>query len=221
MSDYWIRQWVNDTLKLYPNAESKSASLTYSMTYMALMLAFGVFNWLRGFNFFYWTRNAANNLFKKYVDRTFGAPLAFFLNNPVGDLINVYSKDQDIVDENLPEALHYTGIYGLILLATIITVSIVIPLFSAFGGALIIISFGALLVYLPCATQLKFLTADSNGAVTGLVSEALEGLDVIQAYQKREYFIAESEKRVNLYHRYFFNSGQSQHLSLDAPLSHS
>jgi len=123
-----------------------------------------------GFNFFVWTRKAANRLFEKYVNRTFGAPLAFFLNNPVGDLINVYAKDQDVVDENMPEALHYTGIYGLILLATIITVSIVIPLFSVFGCSLILISFGPLGVPRPCATQLKFLTADSNGAVTGLVS---------------------------------------------------
>jgi ATP-binding cassette, subfamily C (CFTR/MRP), member 1 len=61
-------------------------------------------------------------------------------------------------------------------------------------------------VYLPAATQLKFLTAETNGALTGLVSEALEGLDVIQAYKKQNYFIHESESRLNLYHRFFFNS---------------
>eukprot|EP00245_Coleochaete_scutata_P017297 TRINITY_DN842_c0_g1_i1.p1 TRINITY_DN842_c0_g1~~TRINITY_DN842_c0_g1_i1.p1 ORF type:complete len:786 (-),score=182.86 TRINITY_DN842_c0_g1_i1:544-2901(-) len=206
MTDFWIRQWVDDTLKLYPNRESKSASKAYAFGYMGLMIAFGAFNWFRGFVYFTWTAKAANQFFKKYVDRTFGAPLAFFLNNPVGDLINVYSKDQDIVDENLPEALHFTGIYGLILLATVVTVSTVIPLFSVFGGILLVVSGFALSRYLPPATQLKFLTADGNGALTGLISEALEGLDVIQAYHKQEYFVHESENRLNTYHRALFNS---------------
>jgi len=206
LSDWWVRQWVNDTLGLYPLAESRSASLAYSLGYMAFMLVFGFINWIRGINFFFWTREASNSLFKKYVSRTFGAPLAFFLNNPVGDLINVYSKDHNVIDESMPEALHFTGIYGLVLLSTVITVSSVIPLFSVLAGLLIIVSGFALYVYLPPATKLKYLTADNGGALTGLVSEALEGLDVIQAYNKQAYFIVESEKRVNRYHRAFFNS---------------
>jgi ATP-binding cassette, subfamily C (CFTR/MRP), member 1 len=219
MSDYWIRQWVNDTLKLYKNrfenvgGEVKKfpihgarGSQVYALTYMALMLAFATFNWLRGYYFFSWTNAAANRFFKKYVARTFDAPLAFFFNNPVGDLINVYSKDQDIVDENLPEALHFTGIYGLILLATVVTVSTVIKLFSIFGGILLLVSGLALLQYLPAATQLKWLTADSSSELTTLVSEALEGLDVLQAYHKQPYFIQEAEKRLNTYHRHYFNS---------------
>lgn len=43
---------------------------------------------------------------------------------PVGDLLVSFTKDQDTIDEALPDALYYAGIYALILLATTITVSV-------------------------------------------------------------------------------------------------
>jgi hypothetical protein len=52
------------------------------------------------------------------------APLGFFLQNPVGEILVAFTKEQDIMDENLVDTLHYLGIYGLIMCATIITVSV-------------------------------------------------------------------------------------------------
>jgi hypothetical protein len=91
------------------------------------------------------------------------APLGFFLQNPVGDMLVAFTKDQDILDENLMDCLHYLGIYGLIMLSTIITVSVTIPHFAAFGGALFIVTIIMLRYYLPAATQLKKQKADTAG----------------------------------------------------------
>ena len=41
----------------------------------------------------------------------------------MGDLLVSFTKDQDAMDDALPDALYYAGIYSLILLATTITVS--------------------------------------------------------------------------------------------------
>ena len=35
------------------------------------------------------------------------APLSFFLQNPVGETLLAFTKDQDIIDENLVDSLHY------------------------------------------------------------------------------------------------------------------
>jgi ABC-type multidrug transport system fused ATPase/permease subunit len=91
------------------------------------------------------------------------APLGFFLQNPVGDMLVAFTKDQDILDENLMDTLHYLGIYGLIMLSTIITVSVTIPHFAAFGGVLFIVTIIMLRYYLPAATQLKKQRADTAG----------------------------------------------------------
>ena len=83
---------------------------------------------------------------------------------PIGDLLVSFAKDQDIMDEALPDALYYAGIYGLILLATTITVSVTIPLFSCLAGGLFFVSGIMLLLYLPAATHLKKLRMGAAGA---------------------------------------------------------
>lgn len=67
------------------------------------------------------------------------------------------------MDENLVDVLHYLGIYGLIMLSTVITVSVTIPLFSVFAGVLIIVTLIMLYFYLPAATTLKKQKVETGG----------------------------------------------------------
>ncbi len=120
------------------------------------------------------------------------APLGFFLTNPVGELLLAFTKDQDIMDETLVDNLHFLGIYGLIMLSTVITVSTTIYYFSVFAGVLIITTLIMLAFYLPAATKLKALRTTSAGALVGLVAETLEGLNVVQAFNKTNYFVQTS-----------------------------
>ncbi len=109
-----------------------------------------------------------------------------------------------MLDEALPDALYYAGIYGLILLATTITVSTIIPLFCALTGGLFLVSAVMLALYMPAATHLKKLRMDSSGAVVTLVAEALDGLSTIQAFNQQNYFVSETAKRVDRNHRALF-----------------
>ncbi len=91
------------------------------------------------------------------------APLGFFLQNPVGEMLVAFTKDQDILDENLVDNLHYLGIYGLIMLSTVILVSVTIPMFSVFAGILIAVTLVMLFFYLPAATTLKQQKVETAG----------------------------------------------------------
>ena len=91
------------------------------------------------------------------------APLGFFLQNPVGEMLVAFTKDQDILDENLVDTLHYLGIYGLIMLSTVILVSITIPMFGVFAAVLIVVTFVMLYFYLPAATTLKQQKVETAG----------------------------------------------------------
>jgi ATP-binding cassette subfamily C (CFTR/MRP) protein 1 len=75
-----------------------------------------------------------------------------------------FTKDQNVLDEALPDALYYSGIYALILVATTITVSVTIPAFAALAGGLFLVSGIMLILYLPAATHLKKLRLDTAGA---------------------------------------------------------
>ena len=181
-SDITIRLWTGDGVGLYTDevwSEPTSASLFYSGIYFVCTFMFWFLMFLRGLTYCRWTMLAANHYLRAYTLRVFNAPLAFFFNNPVGDLLNVFAQDQMVIDEAMPESVHYLGIYGLILVFTIFTVSAVINEFFAFGFALFTASFIMLWLYLPAATQLKRMVSHNSGDLVGLVTETLEGLPVI------------------------------------------
>jgi ATP-binding cassette, subfamily C (CFTR/MRP), member 1 len=208
-SDISIRLWTSDGRNLYTDdveSTPESASLFYSGIYFLCLVLFWSLMFMRGMTFCKWTMNAGNFYFRTYTLRTFNAPLAFFFNNPVGDLLNVFTQDQLVIDEAMPEAVHYLAIYGLILTFTIFTVSAIITEFFAFGFALFAVSAIMLYLYLPAATQLKKMVSSNSGALVGLVSETLEGLTVIQAFHKQEYFIQECVNRSDKYHASVFNA---------------
>jgi ABC-type multidrug transport system fused ATPase/permease subunit len=66
----------------------------------------------RGAFLYTWAMGASNRQHAKSIHRILYAPLGFFLNTPVGDLLVSFTKDQDVMDDALPDALYYAGIYG-------------------------------------------------------------------------------------------------------------
>jgi ATP-binding cassette subfamily C (CFTR/MRP) protein 1 len=61
-------------------------------------------------------------------------------------------------------------------------------------------------IYLPAATALKKARAVSGGQLVGLVAEVLEGLAVVQAFSKQEYFIDEAARRTDITNAAVFNA---------------
>ena len=97
----------------------------------------------------------------------------------------------------LRAAMHFCGIYGLIMISTTITVSVNIQFFGAFTGALMVATAIMMYFYLPAAMALKKVRAVTSGALVGLVAETLEGLNVIQAFSKQDFFIQEACRRTD------------------------
>ena len=95
------------------------------------------------------------------------APLAFFLTTPVGDLLVTFTKDQDVLDEALPDALLYAVIYCILLAGTTITVSTTIRFFAPMVAGLVVVTATMLSLYLPATRQLKKLRSDTKGLLFG------------------------------------------------------
>ncbi|GLI68304.1 hypothetical protein VaNZ11_012665 [Volvox africanus] len=209
MSDFWVRWWVRDEYKHFPKpkgVQDESATKFYCLIYLLLIGLFYLTMLCRGATFLWWVLRSSENIRRRALRNVLNAPMGFFLVTPVGDLLLNFTKDQDIMDENLPDAIHFMGIYGLILLATTITVSVTINFFGAFTGFLIIMTLIMLSIYLPAATALKKARAVSGGVLVGLVAEVLEGLNVVQAFSKQEYFIEEAARRTDVTNAAVFNA---------------
>jgi ATP-binding cassette, subfamily C (CFTR/MRP), member 1 len=209
-SDYSIRWWTGDGQGWFANPGLSPFGIpggnSYALLYGILTIMFLVLMLCRGTFYHLWALGASQRLHTGMTHNVLHAPLGFFLRNPIGDMLVAFSKDQDIMDENLVDTLHYLGIYGFILLSTAVTVSIVIPTFAAFAAALVVISFTALFVYLPAATALKKHRAETAGDLVGLVAETLEGLPIINAFAQRQYFLDTAEYRIDLHHKAIYNA---------------
>uniref|UniRef100_A0A7S0R9V8 Uncharacterized protein n=1 Tax=Chlamydomonas leiostraca TaxID=1034604 RepID=A0A7S0R9V8_9CHLO len=228
ISDWWLRQWSSDAKKWYgpdmnpsnpPGSgpdfpfEDLNASQAYIIVYSIPVLFFFISMYFRGWLFFKWSHGSGQTLLAKAINNVMYAPLGFFLQNPVGELLLAFTKETDIMDETLVDALHYLGIYGLIILSTIITVSTTIYYFSVFAGVLLIVTFIMLAFYLPAATKLKVHRTTTGGALVGLVAETLEGLSVVQAFGKTDYFVETAVSRNDAHNAAVF-TGESLNLWL-------
>ncbi len=96
---------------------------------------------------------------------------------------------QDTLDETLPDVIHMTGIYLMILLTSLSIVTVSIHYYAAMTAALFL-SFALMQrLYLPAATVLKRWAGDTASHVFVHVDESLHGMDVIRAFGAVEDFL--------------------------------
>lgn len=208
LADYFIRWWTRDHFDKYAADCTGFCGPWFYVTFYAILglACFLTLMIFRGAFLFIWALGASERIHKKSIHRVLYAPLGFFFSTPVGDLLVSYTKDQDVLDEALPDALYYAGIYCLIMVATTITVSITIPLFSAMAGALLLVTMVMLFLYIPAATHLKKLRMGTAGDLVTLIAESLDGLGVIQAYNQQPYFVHTTRTAIDDAHRALFGA---------------
>lgn len=132
---------------------------------------------------------AGGRLFREATLGVLKAPTVFFDTNPVGRIINRFSKDQDAIDNLLPESLR--GVLSTFTnIAFALTVVICTSYFSVF---LIVPSLGVYYyyqkLYRDTSRELKRLDNLSKSPLVAQFSETLTGLTTIRAYGRQKMFI--------------------------------
>lgn len=107
VSDFWVRWWVDDKHDQFDNPKKQDPTATkyYSLLYLLLVGIFFFGMLFRGSFFLAGVLRSAERMRKRALHNVLNAPMGFFLVTPVGDLLLNVSKDQDILDENLPDAI--------------------------------------------------------------------------------------------------------------------
>lgn len=210
MGDWWIRSWASDDpAHFYLKYSMMRAHQLYLLIYMALVVLFIGLLLTRDTLFGIWSIRASTNLHNTLFSRVLSAPVLFFLRTPVGDVLNAFARDQDTLDETLPDTLHMTGIYLMILLTSLAIVTTSIYYYAAMTGALIAAFFMMQYLYLPSATVLKRWAGDTASTLFVHVDETLQGMDVIRAFNAVPCFIQENVNLVNVHHLALFNTEQT------------
>ena len=132
---------------------------------------------------------SSKNLHNSMLTAVLKAPVLFFDTNPVGRILNRFSRDIGIMDELLPDTfldalLHILFVTGSLALSSILNPWIIFPAASFVVIFILIARF-----YLRSARDLRRLEGVNRSPVLSHFSETLEGLVHIRAFKKQHKFL--------------------------------
>ena len=132
--------------------------------------------------------------------------LQWFETIPTGRLLNLFSRDVNVIDEVLPRVIHSAIRTAIVVLGVIVVVSYSVPPFLI---AVVPLAIGYRMIlkyYLSTSRELKRLDSVSKSPIFQYFSETLGGLSSIRAFGQESRFIATSEARVDRNQQCYFPS---------------
>ncbi|KAF8258908.1 ABC transporter [Lactarius quietus] len=126
------------------------------------------------------------------------------LHDPVGRIMNRFSKDIDTTDNILADSLRtLIGTFSTIV-GAVVLISILIPWFLIAVVFVFILYGMASAFYRSSARELKRLDAILRSSLYSHFSETLSGISTIRAYGEEDRFYNESRDRVNIENRAYW-----------------
>ena len=185
----WLGWWVSDKFGL-----SRA-------TYIGIFAALGIAQSLLMFAFSFALTIAGTKsskvLMHEAMQSTLRAPMSFFDTTPIGRIVNRFSKDVDVMDNNLTDAMRMYFLCLSIILSVLI---LIIVYFHYFAIALLPLAIGftfAASYYRASAREVKRHESVRRSVVFAKFGEALSGVACIRAYGLQDRFIAEVQKAID------------------------
>lgn len=116
------------------------------------------------------------------LQTTLNAPLSLFSGSNVGDSVNRFSSDLQLIDMELPLALFNTSIEFLSSIANLIVIAISAKFIGAALPAVLVVFYLVQKFYLRTARQLRLLDIEAKGPLFSHFLETLSGIAAIRAY---------------------------------------
>ena len=138
----------------------------------------------------------SERLHDKMVEAILRAPVVFFDSNPVGRVLNRFSKDIGCVDELLPKSYLISIQMILQMLASILIPTVANPWLLFVFVPLLAAGVYIVRYFLATSRQLKRLESISRSPVYSHFSETLNGLETIRTSGRQRDFVEQ-------FNRYF------------------
>ncbi|XP_016987820.1 multidrug resistance-associated protein 1 isoform X2 [Drosophila rhopaloa] len=193
-SNLWLTKWAND--------ENVSNDTGLRDMYLGVYGAFGfgqgvlayfavVIVYLGGFH-------AAQTIHNELLAVVIRASVCrFFDITPIGRLLNSFSGDMDVVDEELPATMDSFMTFIFMVLATIVVISLSTPIFLVVIVPIALLYYFAQRFYVATSRQLMRLESVSRSPIYSHFSETVTGASTIRAYNVGDRFIEESDAKVD------------------------
>eukprot|EP00210_Caulerpa_lentillifera_P006269 g5988.t1 len=180
-TEWWIATWAST---------NKQDQKEHNWIWVLIALTSGVVLTvsLAMFALFHLFINGSTNLHKQMAKRVTHAPLVFFHRNPTGRILNRFSKDLGVQDDELPYNAADVLMFTLQVIGTMIIVSIALP-YMIPVLILIIYLFGRLRRhYVVTSREIRRYDATTKSPVYAMLSSNIKALPTIHAFQKEDTF---------------------------------
>ena len=182
LPDWWLlhltrqsHEWQQQTENLYIYGGLVAAALILSI--------------MRAAAFFNAAINSSKHLHTSMLSAVLRAPILFFDTNPIGRILNRFSRDIGIMDELLPEIFLEAVQIVLFCIGAVVLPSILNPWIILPATPLIIIFILIGRYYLTTARDVRRLEGISRSPVLSHFSDSLMGLVTIRAYKREDAFL--------------------------------
>ena len=178
--------WLSSLSKKPPEEQKDRTNLTIYACLVSASLIFAIF---RAYGFLLVSLRCSERLHDKMVLAILQAPVLFFDSNPVGRILNRFSKDIGCLDELLPKTF-LVSIQRVLL----VFVSIIVPTVTNPWLLFLVIPLTVLVLciskyYLKTSRELKRLESICRSPVFSHFSETLNGLDTIRTRGRQRDFM--------------------------------
>lgn len=195
-SDWWLARWADiedENAALSKNSTTATQDISQTRTkYLAIYGALVANTLLLAFSgagvFLYIAICASQNLHNLMFERLLGATIYFFDHNPVGRVLNRFSKDIGQMDDLLPYT--YYDYCRLMVLSYAVLLLNVAAMPYLLAAAIPIIALFLFIrhYYLKTSREIKRLEAMNRNPLYSHISATIQGLTTIRAYSAEDRF---------------------------------
>ncbi|XP_065748192.1 ATP-binding cassette sub-family C member 6 [Phocoena phocoena] len=190
---YWLSLWADD-----PTVDGRQ-------THAALRgWVFGLLGCLQAIGLFASMATvllggirASSLLFRGLLWDVAQSPIGFFERTPIGNLLNRFSKETDIVDVDIPDKFRSLLMYAFGLLEVGLVVTVTTPLAVVAILPLLLLYAGFQSLYVASSCQLRRLESARYSSVCSHVAETFQGGAVVRAFRVQGCFVAQNDAHMD------------------------
>ena len=206
-SDYYVSTWADSENHLNSSSfkslntsaidELKINRLEKHKRYSILVVTFLFMMCIRSIVYYICSVRSSYKLHNMILNSVISTKIRFFDLNPVGRLINRFSKDVAVLDEILPVTLFEFFTTSMWVLGILISAIYINYLIAIFVVPLSLLFIYARRYYLPTSNDLKRIDGIFRSPVLVAVTNTLMGITTIRASQKSQILKEEFQKHLD------------------------
>ncbi|CDK25828.1 unnamed protein product [Kuraishia capsulata CBS 1993] len=174
--------------------------------YVMFAIAAMIFGFLEFFVLLYLTNTAAIRLNIEAIRRLMRIPMSFMDTTPMGRVLNRFTKDTEVVDKELPELIVLFGNMVGTLIGVVVLCIIYLPWFAIAVPFLGFFYAAFASYYQASAREIKRIESLQRSFVYSNFNEALQGMEVIKAYQAEKRFVSLNDSLIDTMNEAYYVS---------------